>query len=505
MSRRVFVFLVTAIFILGLALRFGRFVHVTTFSGDTARDLLVGYHIAKYGELPQVGHAASGLTPPFYYPPYYFYFLGLLNMITTNPYLLMGAAVVWQSASIVLVSLVANALYGRTAGVIAGLITAVFPYFIKQHSFIFSGPLTTPLFLGALYCLIYAVKQKNRYFAYFSLFLLVVGGSVSYALLIFLPVFLVALFLSNKTQKVGQFCLIFGWTGLLLAILFYPLVSEFGTSAILRFDPLVNIKIGFDFFDRFIAASSSIIWDFFDQRRIAIISVLIVLITVVGSQRLTFLSKKTIGLIVLILYPVTLFSLKRGIAEFYYLNTVYHFFPIVLGCFIVQAYQLAKGWPKPVAIAVGATLILSGSSGMPYYLKESYNDFAGTRDIAGRIIRIVQDIKETNNLSRLDFFRAYYYEPLYGDWSSPRLWYFLERLSGEKLVIVSNDYNNLRQVNTDELVFVYCVYSWKNISDDVCKQDFLGRSPTHFFVADLGTSLYLFRRQDSGLRIPIKL
>src|SRR3990172_2927774 len=93
----------------GAVLRFLRFppIWVT----DSARDLLMGLHITRYHELPKVGHWAYGVSFP--YPPYYYYFLGVLSSLSTDLFFIFAVFVFVQLLGVLSIYKIGSLLFDK--------------------------------------------------------------------------------------------------------------------------------------------------------------------------------------------------------------------------------------------------------------------------------------------------------------------------------------------------------------------------------------------------------
>ncbi|MBI5449128.1 glycosyltransferase family 39 protein [Candidatus Gottesmanbacteria bacterium] len=498
--------LVLCIFFLGLSLRLWLFFTEARFAGDTARDLLVGSHIVKYGERPLVGHAASGNF--FYYPPYYFYFQALLYAIVENPRVIMGLFVVWQSTSIVLVYAIGKQLFNAPTGVIAALMVGLSQYFVRQQSWMYSGPSTTPLFLLSFLLFIRWARTahtKKLSLLLYSLAVLMVGSVVSYSLLIYVPVFLIAASIIGIPRFGRAKILVLCATGMVALMLLYsPLFFVFERAA-KAFNPIY-----------FIEFRAGTLLSFFDITK-GIVALLIPnsqwLISLVllfgfvasfyhGSRNERL---KAVGIMGMILYPVILAAGSRNrLVHFYF-----HYFDVVMPLVAVLfSWAITNSYIKPSRPRHGFVLVTSVvfilvSSNKFFYTPYEHNQYKQTETIAREILRKASGTANKNNQIDTGFFQVYVYQQGFGALNSIMVWYQLERITGKRFVTLIPKTDRFRQLNSDDVIFLYCLWYDGGSEDPLCQQDFHNDYSEHEFryamKIDPRITLFVYKRRDSQL------
>ncbi len=496
--------LVLCIFFLGLTLRFWLFFTEARFAGDTARDLLVGSHIVKYGERPLIGHAASGNL--FYYPPYYFYFHALLYAIIENPRVIIGLFVVWQSISIILVYAIGKQLFNTSTGVVAALIVALSQYFVRQQSWMHSGPSTTPLFLLSFLLFIgwaYTAHTKKFSLLLYSLAVLMVGSVVSYSLLIYVPVFLAAASVIG-IPRYGWIKLLGLWviTGIVLMLLYGPLYFAYPEYITKAFSPFEQIGVRLDTITRLLWVIQSLL-----ERLIPrVFPVVIIALTIafVFSFSITSVRARLniVGLIGVVLFSLVLGSIKTKAFALHYFDAIMPIIVVVFSWTIATVYSKTNNffirWAAPVLLIV---LIIITAGNFTYEPYEN-NQYKETEMIARAIIGESSRIAQRNGLTHANFYRVFVYQQYYESWiNGPMIWYQIERVTGRRFVSLVPKTDRFAQYNSDEVVFVYCLWYDAGSEDPRCKQDFLKEHPEYesryAMKIDPLITLFVYKRKDS--------
>lgn len=112
---RFFEWLSVGILVLAAAwCRFVYFPETIVWTNDSARDVSVAYLISNLNIWPTVGHFNTGING--YYPPYYFYFLGLLAKINSTPAFIVGVNVMLQTFGLIFYYWLGKICLGKKVG-----------------------------------------------------------------------------------------------------------------------------------------------------------------------------------------------------------------------------------------------------------------------------------------------------------------------------------------------------------------------------------------------------
>lgn len=478
MKRTVLILLI--IFFLGLSLRMYYFLKYIPFTADTARDLLVGFHIARYGETLSVGHAASGNLFYSHYPPQYYYFHGLLNHLTTNPLLLLSFFVIWQSTSHLLIFLITRELFGNLSAFLAALMFTVSEYAIKTHTWMYSAPLAVPIFLISLYILLLALKRKNVYILQFAFSFLLIASLASYTVLPFILAFLVIVFFYFPAQRrIAALGLSIVWICLYTIFLYFPLLQRFGVQVLSTFALQEHFQLNTLFLPTLFKNFFLYLSTFFQGHSVTVFivlswGILAMTLNTIRHKIPEYLHyMKIICFIVfLILFFLLVVTLKHGFFGLYYFENIIPLLPIVTGTMFVLAFKSTTRTIIKISLILSYVVILVYVSGGFQFFKNQDNDFLRFENITKEILASAKTIASSNSRSDFLFFRAFVYEPNFGSWKSTVLWYFLEKMTGEKRLQLIEGDTNLVQTTTDEVVFLLCEAYPEEKSTLVCLSDF---------------------------------
>ena len=185
----------------------------------------MGLHIARYQELPKVGHWAYGVSFP--YPPYYYYFLGFLSSISTDLFFIFTVFIIIQLIGIVALYQIGTLLYNRLVGLLAGLFYALSAIMVIAGSMIETVFFNVPVFLLSFWSFVEFYKSKKIRFAILSILLILLSASIHASSLPFLFLYiLLAVFRLGK-KKVFQIFLLFTFTLFLTIVFYFPLIRYY--------------------------------------------------------------------------------------------------------------------------------------------------------------------------------------------------------------------------------------------------------------------------------------
>ena len=129
---------------------------------DSARDLLMGLHIAWFKELPMVGHWAYGVGFP--YPPYYYYFLGVLSYISTDLFFIFAVFVFIQLLGVLALFKIGSILFDKKTGLLCGFFYSISVIMVVSGSMIETVFFNIPIFLSSFYTFVLFYKTNRILF-----------------------------------------------------------------------------------------------------------------------------------------------------------------------------------------------------------------------------------------------------------------------------------------------------------------------------------------------------
>lgn len=441
--------------LVGIFLRFYRFDIAIGWWGDSARDYLVAYHLAKFNETLMVGHFATGLSNGFYHPPYYYYFISVLIRIFESPFFAIGFFTLLHSLSILTMYGIGKELHGWRTGLFSAGFFAISAKMVNTSRALISANATLPLIMFSLLFYIKGIKNAHKGYVYFALALLFIAGSLWYGTFTLLPYML--LFALWKFRKQNRFLItlaIYILVGLMIVV--FPLVLFFGIDRVSAvFLPQNSISIDKSFFGSFIDIVRVYFIAVFDHNlRFSLYGrVLLVLLILF----LMWKSRHSLTALVLpisaVVYVALLGSLRRGEFLVHYVTPYEPITFLVAGYLLAKAFRYAHGSRllQLCTASCGIVLLFIISNNFSY-IKYIPSDYREAREVADLVLSLVGSSSFQVTTSAPD-------TP--SGWESPTLWYFLERDTQTKLVHAVNYGENLEENNQE---YTYRIFVCKNFS-----------------------------------------
>lgn len=183
----VFSLLLAALLVLSFFLRL-EYLPYPHWQEDGNRDYLVAHHMVALGELPDSG-PRNGLDERLQNPPLYFYMLAAPLLVQDDVFTLAYFNILLQTAAVFFVYLIGNALAGRWAGLLAGVIFSINPIALHKSQFIWQPWAMEPVLLLALLAGVYSLKHQSLLLGAASLLLWTAASMIHYSALGLLPIF----------------------------------------------------------------------------------------------------------------------------------------------------------------------------------------------------------------------------------------------------------------------------------------------------------------------------
>jgi hypothetical protein len=447
------------IIIISVCLRFYRLPDRTWWTGDVARDLLVGYHIAKFNEFPIVGHVTNNLpSGEFYYPPYYYYLIGLVTKINSNPMFVIGVFVFMSSLTPLFIYTVASKLFSKKTGLLSAFYYTISAYGIYSGTSLWSAFVVVPVFYLGL--AIYLTAEENIVVKIIGLLIISVSSTIHYSA--FLMLFFVLLYqcISDKRRTVNLF--IISIVLIYVCVLFRPLLYFFGLptliqkfsinpqqALIVNMPHIINIlkEIGNEFF--------------LEDIRLFIVYVFcfVILLTFWVLQKRK--DKNCYYLLSTASFFVVIVILKPGQSLAGYNSILIFPIIIVISSELIISLWCNRGSKVRYIYLVFAVLIglcLVGNF-LPY--RRLIYEFSKSERVVDRIYRE----SEQSNISNNDFL---IYGSVYSGflWESPTFWYFMETKHNNKVVQKIDQNENLEPIRSPNYIYLVC--------KDYSKEDIIG-------------------------------
>lgn len=488
-KRTVWIMLFGIIF-LGTILRFWRFPERIGWWGDIGRDMLVAEHIAEYGEIPVLGHNASGIVPYFYYPPWYYRLLGFLYLTLHSP---EGVVVIWT----LLQSLTMFFLYGSVLvlfGIRVGLLSILFYAFSNQmvqtSTEMLSAFDAQPFFMAGIFSLIYGIKSNRMVIVFLGIGLVLFASSIFYTILVMFP--LILFFIVIALRKDPPRVLLTILYGLVIfSYLYLPLFHFFGFSETIgKFLTTKQFDWHGWFFrtpDLFWLYWKGVFWwnDGSAKAGIVFIGLLFFISLIRGK-----IGKKILLTMLPIVYLLLVASGKSGIVYGHYFYSLYFLTYIISAQLIISTLdsKINKLIGPMVAAIACAGLFWCFSNGMSY-IWTSGGDYK-TWEKVGKVL--------TSEIIRFDEAaggntRVTVKTPDTPDWESRRLWYFLESGLKHKLFILNS--NGPQWITNEKYHILVCYDKNKNLLflESSCLDEFIKQGKNLRAIRPIRLSMKRFR------------
>lgn len=440
------------------ALRLTRLPEHITWNGDTARDLIVARHLWEYHDPLALGHSAYGLRiesenrgeDPYgmsHYPTYFFRLMAIVWGVSGSVFHVALLQVLYQLLGMVILYVGIRQLFGKSAAWLTLLLIALSSFSI-DHSLSGAIHLTLPLFYTVFTCLVLSQKYKKTWLMVFSALLCVLGSLLHYAfLLCFVWVIGIGIF-SFWRAKHYRAATLFGsvvtLAGIMLfftlhleVIQFYgiwPFVGTF-TGQYQQSVPLGLAQ--YQVFDLVLNRLSTM----FTTWPEAVAALTVGLVGLVFSSRKDLRAALT-GFIGFALSLVILVATKS--ASTFHIEQVLFFdytLLILLGSSCGIIFELPRKANKvAMCFIIGLTLASSTQFGYRFPVRHYTLPIAAAEAHAKELL-----VKNPYLVEDTAFYVTSYYS---WDYETPTVVFWLEELSGKKLMSLVDTYNNLNWEGT---------------------------------------------------------
>ncbi|MFZ5845267.1 MAG: hypothetical protein ACOY0S_02250 [Patescibacteria group bacterium] len=423
--------------------------------GDIARDYLVAYHLAFWGESLQIGHYATGIADGFFHPPYYYYFLSWLVRIYESPVFVVGFFAFFHALSVFTIYGIAKNFAGSVAGIIAGSLFATSIYMIRISQAPISANASIPLVLLAWWWQTQSLKEpRYQWLAPAATLVLLIAGAFWYGNLLLLPYFLVSWGIKYWRQKPLMMVLILvvlvgPW------LIFLPLNAHFGKDVLYaKLSWKTNIEVSSLWPAHFWRVFTSYIETLLGLHKLSVFSgigtVILLWLTVALKNHSDAM---TVSQPLLILpFVMVVLGLKKGVFLSHYLNQIIPVYFVLAGSVLAMFLRVFRRSPIVpyiiLVVFIGLTYFLSDRFG---FWRQLPRDYQRSRQLAGEIERLSSAAGE-----RISFIIHDKDEP--PGWENPTVWYFLEKKHGRLLRLV-NEGNNLAEISPAPLSIWICKIS----------------------------------------------
>lgn len=462
----------------GFFLRFYQFRQRIGWWGDVASDHLMARHIVWFGEFPIVGHPASGFTPEFYYPPYFYYLMAALTILSDSYLFRIGFFTFLHSLSVV-------AMYGigrKLAGTKVGLLAAL--YYAFSFRLITVSQVSTPPYAVVpvlLFLLWGYIESGNsgalgkygwivRYILHTGL---IFATTWYWGAALFIPVaFLFEL--SRHTSLKVRLLNTVAFT-LLTFLILLPLVTYFGFLNTIATTVHSAGNTGVFTIQKLLGSLWIFSSDFFfydvNNTRTGIL-LIIGLIVFSGKRVLRYLRPVLLPLMLLGIFLLGTFLLSRPLRDHDVHSTQALLFIVVASVIVGLMTDTVPVWRKGIVAVVSIVLfiVLLNPAVFLRYRDVSYQRY---QDIAQAITKGISD-------NELDNLRITVITPSDDTNDHLAIWYFIEDEYKQRFLEVIPEVYNFRETTGDRNKALVCLRFHPEDSD-ICRSKFTASNPDYMF------------------------
>lgn len=450
---------------------------------DSARDLLVGLHISRYHEYPVIGHWAYGLNIP--YPPYYYYFLGFLSKISADPFFTFLIFISFQVLGIFIIYKIGTLLYNRKTGLLTAFLFSVSAIMVVTGSMIETVFFNIPVFLLSFWMFVLFNKSKNPKFAFISIFLILLSGSIHASSIpfLFLYLFLEMILLGKK--NINLIIKLLAFTLLAALIIYLPLLNFYGIKGIILQSGLKHTFIPQNNLVSAFANNSGYLLRlifFSDITAIVYFAAGIIVLTVL----LMFSGFKKIKPLFLplgfIAYLLFIASISGKNIYLHYLSLLIPFVFLTTSFLLTENLKSGRIIFKAITSTVALLLFFLFINNLNGKVNWVYGDYKIYEKLADEI-KTDFDLKQNKLAADKNFsYQSIVITSKDNYKNSFLLWYFLEKKYGQKQAkIADSDKDFLRLINGD-VIYLLCDLRPDPAFLDPCKYEFQKDYPGYKYL-----------------------
>lgn len=466
-----------SILVSGALLRILRFppIWVT----DSARDLLMGLHIAWFHQLPRVGHWALGSSFP--YPPYYYYFLGLLTYISSHLSFIFGVFVFVQLLGVLALYKIGALLFSKKTGLLAAFFYSFSAVTVISGSMIETVFFNVPIFLYSFYTFILFYKTKRMFFAFVSLFFILISVSIHASSIPFLFLYAVVTVYRLRKEKMQKIILLITLFSAMSIIFFFPVIRLYGLQGFLTLlfqegKTLSGNNIFFTFLSNWGELLRFLLFSHIQAIIFFVISVIVQLYLLFRHN-----SKKIKGLAICgfcIGYLLAAISITQKEIYLHYFSLGMPFVFLAVAHLLVENFKSASSFVRSVTLSVMAVMLfifLKTPNESVYWVTGDAHTY---EKLADTVIADVADRQKVSSERGNDFYQVFVVTP-YDDYKNSFLvWYFLEKKYQQKLIKISNSRSDFIPINDARVIYVVC--DLRSVQDfgKACLEKFSQKNPS---------------------------
>lgn len=486
-------YILIPLFILSLSLicRFYNLQNHIWWVHHTVRELLIGYHIAVYNEFPKIGSISLYLDSQ--YPPYFYYLIGLVTKINTDPWFILGVFVVMGGFLPLILYFIGKKLFSTEIGVLCGILAALSANMIVRSN-LWAPFVSVPVFYFGLLLKIYGNNGHNK-LTFIGYFFMLFSSTIHYSALVLTILILIfdLIYKKSLAAKVNTIFFIF----CMLILLYVPVVQQNELRGVFHaYSPRHNLEISVLSAYRFLTTMRGIWLTMFNGNTMyalagAISALFLLLINLKKKSRISVTIRTennwVFRFLTLILLTILLGSLKKSrMVETYAYGIIFPTILLLLSWLCVTAWHKSNTLMKfftaiaTIGIIVGVT-----------------DDFRAIRYNMGSNF-YQQSERITDHLYReagkmgiqSDYLLFGGNDQTNVTWGSTVYWYFMETKYKRKMTRVVNHVLNLDPlVNSNKSGFLVCKGHVEYIQT-LCPNEFI-KKYSQFHIEKEIPSLYI--------------
>jgi hypothetical protein len=428
---------VIIVFMLSLSMRFYNIENRMWWGNDTGREILVGYHIGHYHEFPTLGTSASDLATYSYYPPYYYYLVGLVASFAPSAPSIIKTFIFFESFLPVVIFFIGLFISNFPSAVFASFFIAISSYMVSVTNL--WPPFVALLFFYFGLAILVFGKKRSFLFRIIGQAVMFFSATLHYSF--FIPSIVLFFWnLSQENTRKDKFVFFGIQTGYFILLVSPLWINSGGSRVFQAFDP----RYVFDFYQPvsiFIETLKNIYGELFQNNSLyGLLSAGICIFLLIFSFKnvLSFLKTNWWMWCIILSMP---FIGSRFVQhpELYEYIAIMPMGLLLVACSPIRTEKLTL--QNIVRGALLCCLVFSLSNNFSELFTNGWNSYKQNEKLTDYIVAEAKSRGLENN------FRLFVSDSTGSfDWASPNFWYFLETKYHRKIAYVVNYDISLEQL-----------------------------------------------------------
>ncbi len=457
------------VFVISLSLRFYNIENRMWWSNDTGREILVGYHIAHYHEFPKLGTSASDLATYSYYPPYYYYLIGLVSSFVSSAPSVIKTFIFFESFLPVIIFFIGLFISNFSSAFFASFFVAISAYMVSSTNL--WPPFVALLFFYFGLAILFFGKKRSFLFRVIGQAVMFFSATLHYSF--FIPSIVLFFWnLSQENTRKDKFIFLGIQTGYLILLASPLWTNPSGSRVFEAFDP----RHVFDFYQPtsiFIGTLQNICSDFFQKNTLyELLSAGICIFLLIFSFKnvLSFLKSNWWIWCIILSMPFIGSRFVQHPEPYEYI-AIMPAALLLVACSPIRIEKLTL--QNIVRGALLCCLAFSLSNNFSELFVNNWYSYEQNEKLTDYIVAEAKSRGLENNFRLFvsDFIGSF-------NWASPNFWYFLETKYHHKITyVVDYDISLEQLIAPGADTYLVC----RGTSDTIatCKRDFHSSFPEY--------------------------